>query len=491
MRHLLFLLFLGCACWLAFKYYGHHIFGFAAEERPDETGGVPLSSTPPAPKKLVRTSVTRNASSVREFIHLSSQSLGHLFRELSPEEALGVSFETSGKGPKPTTTPTDTTTTTIANTTTTSTTTGSTTTTSTTTTVYPGGSVVPLVNYHDCVYYGNIQIGRPRQTFQVAFDTGYSQTWVVSTDCHLCKFNVERKWGLYDKNRSSTYTKDGRPIILEYAYGDITGTLAMDEVHVPSPGEKSGLDAEFVRFGDMTHLGGMGLPFFWGNLDGSVGLGLPFRGQNASSIIQVLQEQGAIERAVFSFDLSASAMTGEKGWLVIGDVDTRAYSGSLQTVETDKSGKWKVPAHEIRFQGVDLLKNGTVPVLVDSGVPTIAGPAPLIREIMTKLGVRSWFGKTVVRCNQEFELAFQLKEGEPALKLNASDLMEPLIFEHCLLLLTPLHLEKPNDNMWVLGDAFIRKYYTVFDMDSRSISFGLAWRGVEKKGEDETQFLVA
>jgi len=239
------------------------------------------------------------------------------------------------------------------------------------------------------------------------------------------------------------------------------------------------VSAQSMTFGEMEHLSGMGMDFYWGILDGSVGLGLPFKGQQGSSLIQLLKQQGVIDSAVFSFDLdTAGSKTqgGEdsSGRLVLGGVDPLLYTGPLQTVEINDSGKWEVPAHAVFFNGINILKQSTVPVLVDSGVPTIGGPAPYIKQIMRELGARTWFGKTVVPCDIKFELTFLVKDGEPPLRLVARDLTQRLIFGQCLLLLTPLYLRQPNEHMWILGDALIRKYYTVFDMDSRTISFGLS-----------------
>lgn len=102
-------------------------------------------------------------------------------------------------------------------------------------------------------------------------------------------------------------------------------------------------------------------------------------------------------------------------------------------------------------------------MIVDSGTSLLTGPSASISQLATLVGAHKVFrGQYFMRCESSdprpdlvFSIAgqqYSLSSQEYVLKA-----MGPI----CLFAF--MALDVPQGPMWILGDVFMRKYYTVFD----------------------------
>jgi len=92
--------------------------------------------------------------------------------------------------------------------------------------------IVPLDNYLDTQYFGEIGIGTPPQNFTVIFDTGSSNLWIPSSKCYFsiaCYLHHR-----YRSAKSNTYKKNGETCTITYGSGQIAGFFSEDNVLVGS-----------------------------------------------------------------------------------------------------------------------------------------------------------------------------------------------------------------------------------------------------------------
>ncbi|KAM3749263.1 hypothetical protein ACB098_05G170400 [Castanea mollissima] len=231
--------------------------------------------------------------------------------------------------------------------------------------------IVPLKNYLDAQYFGEIGIGTPPQIFTVIFDTGSSNLWVPSDKCFLslsCYFHSK-----YKSSESKTYKKN-------VGSGAISGFFSYDDVKVGDLVVKSQEFIEATREPGVT--------FLVAKFDGLLGLGFQeISVGNATPLWYNMVEQGLIKEPVFSFWLNRKTEEEAGGELVFGGVDPNHFKGKHTFVPVTQKGYWQFDMGDVLIGHKPTgYCTGSCAAIADSGTSLMAGPTTVITMINQAIG---------------------------------------------------------------------------------------------------------
>jgi len=331
-----------------------------------------------------------------------------------------------------------------------------------------GPTDVAINDFENAQYYGPISIGTPPQHFNVVFDTGSSNLWVPSKNCAFTNLAC-RLHAKYDSAASSTFVANGTAFAIRYGSGSLTGVTAQDTVTLGSVAVPNLLFAEAKRE--------PGLAFVAAHFDGILGFGWPQISVNGMNpFFQAALAAGAIREAKFAFSLAKDAAASSGGELTLGGADRTKYEGELTFTPVTIKGYWQFDVAAIDVGGDSFA--GVTKAIADTGTSLLAIPKASLAALLGKFppgAVKPLAaGEYTVDCTKVDELptlsftiagkAFELQGADYVLKVQTE----------CLLGLAGIDVPPPRGPLWILGDVFLRKYYTVFDYGNSQIGFATA-----------------
>ncbi|XP_034449604.1 napsin-A [Hippoglossus hippoglossus] len=328
-----------------------------------------------------------------------------------------------------------------------------------------------LTNFMDAQYYGEIGIGTPPQPFTVLFDTGSSNLWIPSIHCNL--FNVAC-WlhHRYNSKKSSTYVKNGTEFSIQYGRGSLTGYISEDTVSL------AGLSVPGQQFAEAVKQ--PGITFAVARFDGVLGMGYPsISVDKVKPVFDSAMAAKLLPQNVFSFYISRDASATVGGELILGGTDPQYYTGDLHYVNVTRKAYWQIKMDGVEVGTQLTLCKAGCQAIVDTGTSLIVGPREEVRALHRAIGALPLImGEYLIDCKKIPSLpVVSFNIGGKMLNLTGEDYIMKEFQKGssiCLSGFMAMDIPPPAGPLWILGDVFIGKYYTVFDRNADRVGFAPA-----------------
>jgi saccharopepsin len=324
-----------------------------------------------------------------------------------------------------------------------------------------GGHPLPVSNFLNAQYYSEITIGTPPQTFKVVLDTGSSNLWVPSTKCSSIACYLHNK---YDADASSTYKANGTEFEIHYGSGSLSGFVSQDTVNL------AGLNIKDQHFAEATKE--PGLAFAFGRFDGILGLGYDTISVNRMvPPFYNLVNQKLIDEPVFAFYLADESGESEA---IFGGINEKHIDGKITWIPLRRKAYWEVDLDSIAY-GDEVAELEETGVILDTGTSLNILPSSLAELLNKEMGAkRGYNGQYSIDCAKKSELPditfdlagnkFALGPDDYILELQGS----------CISTFQGMDFPAPTGPLAILGDAFLRRYYSIYDLGNNRVGVAKA-----------------
>ncbi|CAB05013.2 Peptidase A1 domain-containing protein [Caenorhabditis elegans] len=330
----------------------------------------------------------------------------------------------------------------------------------------------PLLGFSDDPCIGNITIGSPPQSAFVFMDTTSANLWVMGSACTSVNCNdpllgiIKHK---FNTTKSTSFVKSNRKFNIQYGSGECSGYLGTDTVEI------GGLKIQKQEFGVANIVD---YDFGTRPIDGIFGLAWPALSvDQVTPPMQNLVSQNQLDAPIFTifFDKrDPDYYYPSNGLITYGGLDTKNCNANISYVPVSSKTYWQFKVDGFQVGTYNRTVNRDQAIM-DTGSSWFGLPYSVIAGIATQTNATWDLYASVytVPCstmNSLPDLVFTI--GAEKFPISAPEYVEDVGLDDGTCALAMYGIDASGFGPSVtLGNIFIRRYCSVFDVGNARIGF--------------------
>lgn len=305
----------------------------------------------------------------------------------------------------------------------------------------------------DYSYFIKVQLGSKGKEVYMLVDSASGTSWVMGPDCKSMSCELHDSFGSSD---SDTFEGSSDDFNISYGTGKVKGKLARDTISVAGVSFKFQLGIATEASDDFQHYA----------FDGILGLSLG-KGKT-ENFLDVMSEDGDLDKNIFSVALSRASDGTDDGEILFGSIDPDRHEGKITYTDiVGGSDVWAIELEEMAYDGKKAGVGG-IKTYIDTGSTFIYGPQDVAEKIHSVIpdATSSDGGLSFkVPCDSEKDLTFTFSGA--SYKLSPKDWISPPNSKgECT---SNIYGHDVASGALLLGATFVKNVYVVFDKDEKRI----------------------
>lgn len=308
----------------------------------------------------------------------------------------------------------------------------------------------------DYSYFSTVNFGSSGVSLNMLVDTGAANTWVMGSDCKSKACLAHNTFG---RANSGTLQVTNTPWNVTYGTGQVGGVVVNDTISMAGFTLPLAFGSASVTSNDfMTY-----------PMDGILGLGRPKSNvMGVPTVMEALDSAHLLKAKLLGVNLQRNVDGATDGEVNFGTVDSSKFTGDLSyTTSVSNDGLWEVPVDDAGVDNQGLKFTGKT-AIIDTGTSFVLMPPDDAKKLLTQIPKAEPSGETFhIPCATT--AAIQFTFSGVTYNVSTKDYLGKSIDGGSMCASNIIGRQTFGANQWLMGDAFLKNVYTVFDFTQNRI----------------------